>query len=133
MSEVTRLLEAAHRGDRQAAADLLPMVYDELRKLAAAGLLDEDAPDRLGRRREEMALSLESLVADKPEERLVHQRRRVERLPGLLAGESRRRELAQLVVDHGQQIGRRLTIASVRGFEQSCDLEIGRASCRERV
>ena len=36
MSNVTRLLEAANRGDRQAAADLLPLVYDELRKLVAA-------------------------------------------------------------------------------------------------
>ncbi len=41
MSEVTQLLEAANRGDRQAAADLLPMVYDELRKLAAARLARE--------------------------------------------------------------------------------------------
>ncbi len=41
MSEVTRLLEAANRGDRQAAADLLPLVYDELRKLAAARLARE--------------------------------------------------------------------------------------------
>src|SRR5262245_37647595 len=36
MSDVTRLLEAAVAGDRHAAADLLPLVYDELRKLAAA-------------------------------------------------------------------------------------------------
>ena len=36
MSDVTRLLDAAAAGDRQAAADLLPLVYDELRKLAAA-------------------------------------------------------------------------------------------------
>ena len=36
MSEVTHLLEAAQHGDRQAAAALLPLVYDELRKLAAA-------------------------------------------------------------------------------------------------
>ena len=35
MSEVTRLLEAAAAGDRQAAAHLLPLVYDELRQLAA--------------------------------------------------------------------------------------------------
>lgn len=41
MSEVTRLLDAAAGGDRQAAADLLPLVYDELRKLAAARLGDE--------------------------------------------------------------------------------------------
>ena len=41
MTDVTRLLEAAHRGDRQAAAELLPLVYDELRKLAAARLAAE--------------------------------------------------------------------------------------------
>jgi RNA polymerase sigma factor (TIGR02999 family) len=41
MSDVTRLLEAAAIGDRQAAADVLPLVYDELRKLAAARMADE--------------------------------------------------------------------------------------------
>src|SRR5579883_833528 len=40
-SDVTRLLEAAHRGDKQAAAELLPLVYDELRRLAAAKLAHE--------------------------------------------------------------------------------------------
>src|SRR5262245_8278938 len=34
MSDVTHLLEAAAAGDHQAAAKLLPLVYDELRKLA---------------------------------------------------------------------------------------------------
>jgi RNA polymerase sigma factor (TIGR02999 family) len=41
MTDVTRLLDAAAAGDRQAAADLLPAVYDELRKLAAARLAGE--------------------------------------------------------------------------------------------
>jgi RNA polymerase sigma factor (TIGR02999 family) len=41
MSDVTRLLDAAAAGDRQAAADLLPLVYAELRKLAAAKLTAE--------------------------------------------------------------------------------------------
>ncbi len=41
MSEVTHLLAAAAAGDRRAAADLLPLVYDELRKLAAARLAAE--------------------------------------------------------------------------------------------
>src|SRR5580700_5152354 len=41
MSDVTQLLEAANRGDRQAAADLLPLVYDELRALAAARMTAE--------------------------------------------------------------------------------------------
>jgi RNA polymerase sigma factor (TIGR02999 family) len=41
MSDVTRLLEAAAAGDRKAAADLLPLAYDELRKLAAARMAQE--------------------------------------------------------------------------------------------
>ena len=41
MSDVTHLLEAANRGDRQAAADLLPLVYDELRQLAAVRIANE--------------------------------------------------------------------------------------------
>lgn len=35
MSDVTQLLDAAASGDRKAAADLLPLVYDELRRLPA--------------------------------------------------------------------------------------------------
>jgi RNA polymerase sigma factor (TIGR02999 family) len=41
MSDVTRLLDAAAAGDRRAAADLLPLVYDELRKLAAVRMAEE--------------------------------------------------------------------------------------------
>src|ERR1700756_1025630 len=45
MSEVSRLRAAAPAGDRKAAADLLPLVYDELRKLAAARMAAE-SPDQ---------------------------------------------------------------------------------------
>jgi RNA polymerase sigma factor (TIGR02999 family) len=41
MSEVTRILSAVEAGDPSAAAQLLPLVYDELRKLAAARLARE--------------------------------------------------------------------------------------------
>src|SRR5882757_2513650 len=41
MSNLTRLLGAAAGGDRRAAAELLPLVYDELRKLAAARMAAE--------------------------------------------------------------------------------------------
>jgi len=41
MSEVTRILSQIESGDRQAAEQLLPLVYDELRKLAAAKLAQE--------------------------------------------------------------------------------------------
>ena len=47
MADVTRLLDAAASGDRQAAAQLLPVVYEELRKLAAARLSREPAGQTL--------------------------------------------------------------------------------------
>ena len=47
MSDVTRLLDAAAAGDPRAAADLLPLVYDELRKLAAARMAQERADQTL--------------------------------------------------------------------------------------
>src|SRR3954452_3510136 len=41
MSEVTRILSAIEQGDPHAAEQLLPFVYEELRKLAAAKLAQE--------------------------------------------------------------------------------------------
>src|SRR6201993_5348341 len=41
MSEVTRVLSAIEEGDPHAAEQLLPLVYDELRKLAAQQLAQE--------------------------------------------------------------------------------------------
>jgi RNA polymerase sigma factor (TIGR02999 family) len=41
MSEVTRILSAIEQGDPHAAEQLLPLVYDELRQLAAAKLTQE--------------------------------------------------------------------------------------------
>jgi RNA polymerase sigma factor (TIGR02999 family) len=43
MSEVTHLLEAVCQGNPQAAEELLPLVYSELRKLAAAKMVNESA------------------------------------------------------------------------------------------
>ena len=41
MSDVTRILDAIEQGDPKAAEELLPLVYDELRKLAAAKVAQE--------------------------------------------------------------------------------------------
>jgi RNA polymerase sigma factor (TIGR02999 family) len=41
MSEVNRILSAIEQGDPRAAEELLPLVYDELRKLAARKLAQE--------------------------------------------------------------------------------------------
>lgn len=41
MSDVTRILESIEQGNRQAADQLLPLVYDELRRLAQARMANE--------------------------------------------------------------------------------------------
>jgi RNA polymerase sigma factor (TIGR02999 family) len=41
MSDVTRILNAIEQGDPQASAHLLPLVYDELRQLAAQKMAQE--------------------------------------------------------------------------------------------
>jgi len=47
MSDVTRILQSIEDGDPNAAEELLPLVYDELRKLAAAKMARrENAPSR---------------------------------------------------------------------------------------
>ncbi len=41
MSDITHVLQAIGRGEHQASSDLLPLVYDELRGLAAARMAQE--------------------------------------------------------------------------------------------
>jgi RNA polymerase sigma factor (TIGR02999 family) len=41
MNELTRILDAIRQGESGAAAQLLPLVYDELRRLAAARMAQE--------------------------------------------------------------------------------------------
>ena len=43
MSDVTRILEAAQQGDPKAAEELLPLVYEELRRLATHRMANEVA------------------------------------------------------------------------------------------
>ena len=43
MNDVTRILNAAEQGDPQATAQLLPLVYEELRKIAAHKMATESA------------------------------------------------------------------------------------------
>jgi RNA polymerase sigma factor (TIGR02999 family) len=47
MSEVTQLLHAIRQGDQQATAQLLPLVYEELRRLARAHMVRERAEHTL--------------------------------------------------------------------------------------
>ena len=47
MSEITLVLEAIKRGERLASEQLLPLVYDKLRNLAAARMAQENAGQTL--------------------------------------------------------------------------------------
>lgn len=47
MADVTQILFAIEKGDPRAAAELLPLVYDELRKLATARMAEERADHTL--------------------------------------------------------------------------------------
>jgi RNA polymerase sigma factor (TIGR02999 family) len=47
MNDVTRILSAIEQGDLQAAEQLLPLVYDELRKLAKQKMAQEEPGQRL--------------------------------------------------------------------------------------
>src|SRR5262245_51652137 len=68
MSDVTRLLDAAAAGEPQAAEELLPLVYAELRSLAAARL----AGEKVGHTLQPTALVHEAYVrlvgADQPQD-----------------------------------------------------------------
>jgi RNA polymerase sigma factor (TIGR02999 family) len=58
MSEVTRILSAIEQGDPHAAGQLLPIVYDELRRLAA----DRMAQEKVGQTLQATALVHEAYV-----------------------------------------------------------------------
>ena len=47
MSEITLLLDAISRGENRASEDLLPLIYDELRRLAAVRMAGEAAGQTL--------------------------------------------------------------------------------------
>jgi RNA polymerase sigma factor (TIGR02999 family) len=71
MTEVTKIIHAIEAGDPHAAAQLLPLVYDELRRLAARRL----AQERPGQTLEPTALVHEAyvrLVGDRPEQNWDH-------------------------------------------------------------
>jgi RNA polymerase sigma factor (TIGR02999 family) len=47
MSEVTRILQSMESGDAKGAEELLPLVYEELRKLAASKMANESSTQTL--------------------------------------------------------------------------------------
>ena len=110
MSELTRILTALERGDTAAAGQLLPLVYDELRRLAAQKLAQE---------RPGQTLEATAQVG------LVNEGRGVEALSGLFQGQPARGQPAQLVVDQGQQLAGRLGVALLGGPHDSAGIGHG--------
>ena len=47
MNDLTLVLQAVGRGEKQASEELLPLVYEELRRLAAARMANEAAGQTL--------------------------------------------------------------------------------------
>ena len=47
MSDITQVLQAVGRGESRAAAELMPLVYEELRRLAAVRMAQESAGQTL--------------------------------------------------------------------------------------
>ena len=90
----------------EAAAPFLPGL--------APGGLDQDVPHGLGCRGEEVAPAVPLAVrgvTDQPQVRLVHQGRGLERLPRRLVRQLPGRQATELVVDQGEQLLGRLTVA----------------------
>src|SRR5262249_36890413 len=68
MADVTRILSAIEHGDPQAAAQLLPLVYDELRKLATQKM----AREKPGQTLQATALVHEAYVRLVDDEKVRH-------------------------------------------------------------
>jgi RNA polymerase sigma factor (TIGR02999 family) len=97
MSDVTRILTALEQGDPHAAAQLLPLVYDELRKLAAQKL----AQERPGQTLQATALVHEAYLRLVDEEKVPHWDSRGHFFAA--AAEAMRRILVDRARHHGAQ------------------------------
>src|ERR1700687_4478468 len=105
MSEVTRILSAIANGDHHAAGQLLPLLYDELRKLAARKL----AQDKPGQTLQATALVHEAYLRLVDVDKVQHWNSRghffaaeAEAMRRILVEQARRRNAAK----RGGQAGR---------------------------
>lgn len=121
MSEVTAILEAAAGGDPHAAAELLPLVYQELRKLAAVRL----AQEKPGQTLEATALVHEAYLrlvnGDHPQQ--FHGRGHffaaaAEAMRRILVDQARRRKAVKRGGDRGREEFTESIIANPRPLEE---------------
>ena len=98
-----------------------------------AGGLDQDVPHGLSRRGEEVAAAVPQAArvgADQPQVSLVHEGRRLERLPRRLARQLPRRQATELVIDQREQLLHRPRVAVLdRAQDSLCLVHIGAAAC----
>ena len=93
-------------GDEKVFAQFFPRTSSvAFEPLSGAGALDKDAAHGLGGSGEEVATTIELLVEDQPQIRLVNQRSGLERLAGFLVGEPGCSEVAEFIVDEREQLG----------------------------
>src|SRR5215831_6808678 len=97
MSEVTRILSAIEQGDPSAAEQLLPLVYDELRQLAAQRL----AREKPGQTLEATALVHEAYLRLVGDQQFANRRHffaaAAEAMQRILIESARRKQLAPRV------------------------------------
>jgi hypothetical protein len=99
----------------------LPSAAVPFRRLAAGGV-DKDATHGLGRGGEEVAATIELLIADQPHVGFVNKSRGIERLTGHFGRHPHSRELPQLVIDERQEVLGCAAVAGLSRFEKACDV-----------
>ena len=109
LSSGRHVVQAHHRGAAAALACVLP-----------AGVIDEDLAHQLRRDRKKVRPVLQRQPVDIHESQvnLMHERCRLEGVPGLFAPQMAARHAAQLVVDERHQTVERLGVALAPGQEQ---------------
>ena len=107
MTDVTRILSAIEQGDPQAAEQLLPLVYDELWKLAAAKL----AQEKPGQTLDATALVHEAYLRLVGDQRFANRRHffaaAAQAMRRILIDSARRKQLAPRVDIEGLQLAAR--------------------------
>ena len=122
MADVTQILSAIEAGDQRAAAELLPLVYDELRKLAAQRLAGE-AP---GQTLQPTALVHEAYLRLVGGDRITHWNSRAhffgaaaEAMRRILVDQARRKQAVKHGGDHV-----RVDLADVEPAAEGPDLDL---------
>ena len=107
MTDVTHILSAIEQGDPQAAEQLLPLVYDELRKLAAAKL----AQEKPGQTLDATALVHEAYLRLVGDQQFANRRHffaaAAQAMRRILIDAARRKQLAPRVAIEGLQLAAR--------------------------